>query len=648
MRKPMYGTEEEQTARAQHMLRLFTEYRLHDFDESGHYIGPDHVTGMRERLFMAYSFLAEGSAEAVCTGNRIIESSEYYPCHFAPKTAIQILTKYDDRLTEGARCILSDYLHNVIEHSASDEMDFVGVNDNFPCMSTFIALIGGRLLNRPDLAEIGVKRLHQLKALLTRRGFASEFNSPTYTGVQLVALAELANDLEEGELKEIALDCEGRIWADQLAHLHPSTFQVAGPYSRAYTVDSTGHTHHSRYALYALLGDRLRVNPLNTVFSSATAGKGEVIHHSPSFMQMSAADALNTVYHCPAELVEHAFSKSYPYEVTGTFEVSSSTDANADKDPVDPAIMEDMTEYPAGVGTAATYMTEDYALGTCTREFHNGNQTDSFHLLWRRDPRGEAGQANIRTMYARYLVNEKKPGQHNYYPAIDYDSAESFLLDEGRKLAVQHKGTAMVLYKPKRYVRTGVNSLKLSVIIPCQYGDPDEIWLGERRLEALEGESVEPCPVYVKDGAVYVAFHPLLLTDHGRSCAVRVERAYDYLLISFYNYEGEERDFDPKTFLLTGNGFAAQVSSEAEAGSFSAFRTAAEKAFVQDAVFFSSHSRRTVLRRTSFETAEGVKLRIEYSPVSEGIKYMEVNGEILGNERLVMTGYDVSQLPFMK
>lgn len=643
MQKPFYGVQ-EQKERADLILGLLVRYYLQDFDVEGKHTGLDNITGLRERLWFAYSFLAEGSEDAYRTGNRIIEASQYTLCHFAPKIAIQILLKYEERLTDGAKNKLYGYLDDAIEESASDEMDFVGVNDNFPCMSTFITLLGGKLLSRPDLIEIGTKRLHQLKGMLIRRGFVSEFNSPTYTGIQLDALAEIANYVEDEELRRIALQCEERIWADQLARLHLPTSQLAGPYSRAYTADSMGHTQH--YAVYAVLGELLPVNPLNTLFASKDAEPGYMIHLNMAFLQVTVASMLNTIYHCPEELVQHALNKKYPYEVSGTAEFSSSSDEHAWESPKDSVLAEDMVEYPAGVGSNTTYMTEDYALGTTTHEFHNGVQTDSFHLLLRRDPRKEASLSNSRAVYTKYIINDKNPGRSNEYERMSITSPDNSLWDEGRKLAFQHQQTAMVLYKPKRFGRLQVSSLKLSVIIPCPFSEPDEIWLGEQRIEALTGESLEPCPVIVKDGAVYMAYHPLLLTNHGRQAAVKVERANGFIMLSFYNYEGEERDFDPKTFVRTGNGFVVQVSSEQEAGSFEAFRNTVRKAQIHDETHSSPHSRRTVLRRTTFET-KGTRLSCEYSPISEGIRYLEVNGRTLATEKLSITGYDVSRLPFM-
>ncbi|OCT15208.1 hypothetical protein A8709_13990 [Paenibacillus pectinilyticus] len=640
----VYFDLQGQKERADQILGLLVRYHLHDFNAEGQYTGMEPIGGIREKLWFAYAFLAEGSERACLIGNAIIALSHYQHCHFSPKIAIQIIMKCDEMLTDAARKRLYAYVEESIDECALEEMDFVGVNDNFPCMSTFTTLLGGKLLSRPDMIEIGIKRLHQLKQMLTRRGFVSEFNSPTYTVIQLETLADIANLVDDAELREIALQCEERIWADQFARWHPATSQIAGPYSRAYTADSTGHTQQA--AIYTVLGDLMAVNPYNTLFASIDGVEGFEIHHNMVFQHMAVASFVNTIFHCPKEIVEHALNKTYPYEVTGTMEFSSSSDEHAWESPQDPVLADDMVEYPAGVGSNTTYMTEDYALGTSTHEFHNGVQTDSFHLLLRRNPHAQPSLRNARAVYAKFTVNEKKPGQTNTYERMTCTSPEFSLWDEGRKLAFQHKQTAMVLYKPKRFGRLQVTSLKLTILMPCPYSEPDEIWLGDRKLEDLTGESHDPCPVYVKDGAVYMAFHPLLLTNHGRQAAVRVERVNGYLTLSFYNYEGEARDFDPKTFVLTGNGFVVQVSSEDESEGFEAFRERASQVQIEDKNLSSPHSRRTVLRRTRFQS-EGVALACEYSPISEGIRYMEVNGQALTNEKLAITGYDVSRLPFM-
>lgn len=622
---------------------LVADYTLHKFDEKGKWMGKsqidrkpgqqDFIPGLRERYWFAASFFETRRPEASDKANLIIRTSETHRCEFAPMAALQLLTKYDQWLDDISREALKQYLLDSVGHFTSNSMDFVGVNDNFPSMSTYTALIGGTILNRVDIREKGRQRLKQFKKLLQRRGVATEYNSPTYSSIQLCAMAEIANYEADAELRQLALQIEERLWVDMLGHYHHESSQVAGPYSRAYTVDSVGHTHQSRFVLYALLGDRMKVNPLNTLFARPDGEAGEVIHGWPEFMQVSTAWIMNTEYHCPERLIELAFNKPYPYLFLASTEFASSTDASPFEERRDPYVEDEIYEYPAGSGTITTYMTQDYALGVASNEFHRGAQTDSFHILYRKRP--VECQADIGTVYARYIVNEEEP------------SARSSMLDDrGRKIGIQHRNTAVLLYKPSAYARTKAASLKLSLVFPAMYSTIDEIWLGEKRVEDCDGESIEPCPVYVKDGNVYMAFFPLLLTDYGRKAAVKVRKNDDFMTVSFYNYEGETRDFARRGFLLTGNGFVTEIRNSLEAGSFEEFRCMFNNAEIRDELFQCAHTRQTYLRRLSY-IRDGLTVECEYSPVSEGIRYIAINGNIPPFPKLEITGLETVSLPFM-
>lgn len=93
------------------------------------------------------AFLEYGEERTVRIANRIIEGSTYAYCAFSPMIALQMLIKYDGKLAEPARVALQGYLQQVLPEFRGSEHDFVGVNDNFPCMGTYIALMGGKLLN---------------------------------------------------------------------------------------------------------------------------------------------------------------------------------------------------------------------------------------------------------------------------------------------------------------------------------------------------------------------------------------------------------------------------------------------------------------------------------------------------------------------
>lgn len=644
--KELYDIE-GQIHRRKKVRDLLIESTIRYFDQNGEWVGRmEEAPGLRERLWFSMAYLGSDDEHTIKLANNIIKSSKYSICHFSPMCALQLLLKFSRKLEDKSGDILKNYLNSVLDEFKGGDLDFVGVNDNFPCMGTFTVLLGGQLFNRPDLYETGIKRLNQFKSLLGRRGVDSEYTSPTYTPIHAYAMAEIANYTDNESLREIALQCEERVWVDLLGHYHTTTYQMAGPYSRAYTVDSAAHTHQARYILYALLGDKVSINPINTLFLSKERDKGEVIHLSLPFMQVSVTWLMGADYHCPEYLVEPMMNKKYPFLFKATTEYGPSTDVpQIDRPKTDLSETEEAYEYPAGIGSISTYMTEDYALGVASNEFHSGVQTDSFHLIYRRRE-NVSRQADIASVYSRYIINGKKPGQDNYYEEFDHSVSDALLMDEGRKSGIHNKNTAMMLYKPKAYGCKSVQSLKLSLVFPAQYGPVEEIRLGGVKLEGHEGSSVEPCTVFIKDGPVYMAFHPLALTDYGRKYAVKVEKANDYVIVSFYNYEGPDRDFPRRGFLLTSNGFVAEVGSQRESGSFEAFVDRMKGIKIRDELFTCMHWRWTYMRRVRYER-EGLVLECEYSPVTEGIKYAAVNGKLVETPVLEVTGLDVSKVPFM-
>ncbi|MDF2922776.1 MAG: hypothetical protein K0R57_1690 [Paenibacillaceae bacterium] len=607
------------------------------FDNQGSWLVPGGRPGLREFIWYAMACLRHGGGEENRLAQAIIRGADYQMCHFTPMSVLQLLVKYGDFLTDRSRQRLEGYLEEVLPEFAKPALDFVGVNDNFPCMAAFTAIIGGERSGDSRLAAIGEERLDRLCAMLRRRGFASEFTSPTYTPVQLCALAELANLTASLQVRAKALAAEARIWADIMLHYHPRLSNIAGPYSRAYTVDSAGQMHQAHYVLHAVLGSRLPLHPGDVLFGGK-AEEGQIIHQNLAFMQVGASWMVEPDYHCPGYLIEYALNKTFPCCVSGTYEVGSSTDEPVSEGLPDAAADLAWTEYPAVAGTSRTVMTEEFALGVARHAFHSGNQTDSFHLLYSKTGEAVSSLAHTGAVYARYLVNGGAPEQLR----------DSYIVnDEGRKLGLLADTTAMMLYKPKDHTTVHVASLELCVIFPAGFHPVEELWLGDRRLAELEGESLEPCPVFIKDGPVYLCLHPLLLTDHGRSVAVRVKRRQDYLAVSFINYEGPPRAFSRRSLLLTGNGFVAETGTGRERGSFSQFRREALSASISDGLLSTPHNRQTFTRRVSYEKGQ-VRLYCEYSPASEGIKALEENGRTDRLMPLQGTGFPLERLPLFE
>jgi hypothetical protein len=124
-----------------------------------------------------------------------------------------------------------------------------------------------------------------------------------------------------------------------------------------------------------------------------------------------------------------------------------------------------------------------------------------------------------------------------------------------------------------------------------------------------------------------------------------VDKSTGSTSVSFYNYEGPERDFAKRGYLLTGNGFIAEVRSKAEVGSFESFRKLFADVKITDEWAYGTNVTR--MRRTKYEH-NNMTMECVWSPLSDGVKFAAINGQIAATPRLSISGLDVSKLPFME
>ncbi len=643
-----YNTDGQADIRKK-IFDLNVEYSLDKFDEQGNWVGEVQFHGVdilpgigfpeREKLWYCVSYFSSRNRKAIKRANNIIRTIKKHgniEDSFDIHASIIILKKFRALLENDCIKILEQSILTEFEKYKNPSVAFTGINDNFPSMDTFIALIGGRMFGRDDVYKRGLQLLGQLKALLGRRGVLSEYNSPTYTSIPIQCMADLANYTDDENVKKDALMCEERIWADLLSHYHPNMYQLAGPYSRSYTVDCVCHTHKARYVLYMIFGELLVVNPMNTLFSTPTGEKGEVIHNGIDLMRSECGWMANTQYHCPVYLAEAALNKSYPYIMKATTECRARNEITFMPEYV----------YPGGSGRIYTYMTENYALGTSSRDFSTGVQTNSFQILYRRHIPVKK-QSDEASVYCKYIINEKDPNTKNTY-AGGMVTKPCHFLDQGRKIGIQEKNTAVMIYKPKLWGIENTSSLKLSLMFPAHYGVVEKIMLGETELkvsneDGLLGESIEPVPVIIKDGPVYMGFKPIGLTDYGRKAAVKVEKVGNFLMVSFYNYEGTPRDFDKRELLMTANGFAVEVRDQNEIASFNEFKN------LMDCIKCEDYN----LKFDVFPTERYVKVKTSKSyfecsfcPVTEDVKYITIDGNIPESPVFSAPNIDTKKLPF--
>lgn len=357
---------------------------------------------------------------------------------------------------------------------------------------------------------------------------------------------------------------------------------------------------------------------------------------------------------CDDAIVDLVHHRKYPFEMKATAECSASNDATPEALAGMASGECDVYTYPAGEEKLYTYMTEYYSIGTATKEWHSGIQTAGFNAVYKRC-KNPVTAGDIRSINCRYLLNDASVQDQRFF-------------EQGRKTALGKNNRALVLYKPKvaaaaavhtlsgelaaHYRRQeisgnrGVTSAKVVLFFQLHDTMPDEIRINNKPIHHFQAECINPESIYVKDGDVYFAVHPLAITDLGRQNAVTVRIRDNRLEFAFYNYSGEQRDFSKQEFLHTCNGFGFAISSVDECGSFEEFAAAEEKTVITDRMITSMHSRGTYVRSVEMKN-DAMSLAAEISPVSEGIKFITCNDYPIEIPKLYLSDFDVSKLPYM-
>lgn len=606
-------------------------------------VGYRELYPQRYALWSSLGLYRHGSAEIRALGDKMILEAGTLPaeCNFCPNLSTELLVKYEKIMSEKVKEKLKQLLKISFNYMLDPSMDFIGVNDNFPAMATYTALVGGEYFGRKDAVETGKKRLEQLYKMLKRRGLPSEFTSPNYSAFTLNSIAGIVNDVQDSEMREMALHCEEWLWYDLSAHYHPILGVMAGPYSRAYSIDTLAFPNIDRLLYYLAWGagkleDCFVYHPVENMKNPA-----EYEYLVQGELEARGCAISANKFHLSQNIMKIALDKKYPFQIAATAELAPSRyhdkwDVRGVEEKYKDIITNNdrLDEYPAASTVNVTYMTPEYAIGTALRPFHSGVQTDSFHVVYKKtNPLPFQKDKGI--VFARYIINDKKPGQQNESPWFETVTPPGCLDDEGRKFGLQYRNMSLMVYKPTYYEHNSIRNLKLSVIMPAFQVSIGEIWLGDRKVDDEFFESIEQVPIYISDGSVYMSFIPLTLTNHGRKAAIRVENENGFSMISLYNYEGAPKALRKNEMLLTSNGFVAVIEPKDKYKSFEEFRMKFGKYDLKDETAAYTHTRWAHCRKVYFRH-ESTEFEFAYSPMTEGIKYATINGELLTEHRLKM------------
>lgn len=583
----------------------------------GTWNGSEREMGFREKMWHALALMQGEDADAA-VANAVIQTTELRPCAFTPMTALQILSRSGDRVDGNSLRKLDAYLAENIPAVARNERLHVSMyNDNFAVMAAFMLLAGGERLGQSGAVRRGEALLGDIERLFERCGSLMEYNSPTYTVISLAALAEIANLVSDGGVRSRARKLERLLWADLLSHFHLPTSRLAGPYSRAYLIDSVGHPHLTHVVMQMVFGSNIFSGPHACYFPPAEGQVGHVGFETLTYP--NSAWLASVEYHCPQELAARFLARRYPFECVATSECLPSTIAGKGEAPT--AVL----AFPAYRAPYTTYSSEDFALGTAATQFHDGAISDSFHITYRRRAPAKRLE-DTGVVLARFTTARRTPEAQNVYAVSGTAGPETFR-DEGRKHSIQERNSALCLYKPT-HLELEPEVLRLSIIIPLHFDADPKLHFSAGEVADFPYRCEAPESFVVSEGPFSAVFRPLEISDLGRECATEAEVVGNYLFISWYNYSGGGRRFTMDELVHARSGFAVHVFGENDengAPDAAELLRAVGNGTIDDRVFTQEGA---LLRWVRYRNDElDTDLEYAYSPRSEGTMIATIHGK---------------------
>jgi len=454
---------------------------------------------------------------------------------------------YRDKLTPEGREKLAEWVRKEIKPGSREHgMRFVHANDNWPFVGMQMLILGGESVGMKEVAAMATDRLEAYLDISRSLGLASEYNSPTYNPMSLVAVDSIAALSESLRTRVVARVIAERLYSEIALRFHAPSSQFGSPHSRAYMHDTMCIGSALKYSLHPLL-------------------PGGVLLDRESFpdigphLQSVAEETLLRRFFGP-HLAAVCETKPYPYLVQAR--------------QYRPYRQEGPDTWPAGISDTVTYMTERYVVGTAQRTYGGGAGGTVFQAHWtKRAPRA-VQPGDMHTMYLRYRLNDELPPT----------KSSGVMTAAGYINPLQHRNTTIVLYRPRLGSNGKMTSLCASALVP-RGEQLDTVYVGYpmKKVTRLPLSRKEPATVFIKDGDVYLALVPLAVTDAKRIEALRIEHAAKHLIVSLYNLQAKQaQTWSADVFAGTRNGFVIEVGDAKEYGSFEKFARIVGMAKVAD------------------------------------------------------------------
>ena len=513
---------------------------------------------------------------------------------------------------------------NLSRWAGSGQVDyfFHGANDNMPAHASSGLIVGGQMLGDAQAVQDGTYRLQLFGEMLSRRGLCAEYSSGTYLPLTVGGMAEIAELADSARGRQLALEIEQQLWADVVCHYHPGSGKNGGGQTRAYNVNTIGHLDCIMLLMWTVTGEPTFTDPVRDLI---TLQDKQVTHFEGDAFKTACGlvYAMTPHFHFPEHLAELLTDRPYPFRFFASAEqMHAGQDAGGRE------------------AFSTVYQTADYSLSSSNHGFMTGNQSEKVRITYRRVAAPQSFR-HTGVLFSRYLHNEELPG----LPVQEDNCAPGeagLVQDRALTRTIQHDNAALLVTRgdahgvplPAEFTR-----LRLAMMLPAHYHEPEEVYLGTQRVEDFTAASADPCPVFVDLGRMYLALYPLAMTNHGRSDLIRLESVGNYRMISFFNYEGPARSFTAEELQGTFNGYVVQVSGPEESGSFTKFREGWRLDLVED--WWLANNRRTRV------IVKGTELLSHWSTPTDTMRSVTINGQEPPRDRMRGTGLDVSQFPLL-
>jgi hypothetical protein len=558
----------------------------------------------RETIWYAISLLFDEDEESRALGNMLLRGTVSTDGTHTPATLIAVCRRIPGRLEPGVVDILEARIRDQLVSAAMVEWHDGNVNHPLAAWCTLIC--GGEMAGQSWAVELGHRRLSHFQKTIGDRRFRfrrqaemSEYNSLTYTALDLWFLALMAEHAEHKEARALALFLEHRLWVDVAMHFHAPSCQFAGPHSRSYQEDSSGGFSALHCTMMAAFGTDLYVNAALPVR-----------YNHPSNLIENALVAI-TPFHVPVDARRIALGKPFPYHFRMTTYCESYHE-NSRRSTTDGEIFAfDDEIYAGGLSDLTTYMTEEYALGSASRPYVNAGHSDGMVVRMRRNGTIHS-MSDFRSLYTRGVFNDSTVGRKNYSHVARCTIDESYLTEEGRCAVYQHEHCAIVCYTPKRAGHEGIRAFRLDLIFG--YDAPfDHLVIGGDTSAGFPSVHQPDARLIFQDGNTYGVITLLPAFPSPDAAPVRLWKTDEHMILSQYNRNGTNAEDIPREELgRWRTGFVIEMATVGEFGSFDRFLTHARSVRVEE---FVGHD---CVRSIHYRTGSHEML-FRYDPIREQI-----------------------------